>query len=200
MELPIIVKKKRNLIDKIIIGFFAILIFITFVSYIEKLQFRENLLLITFFLALTVHIIYDIYSITHRPFVEIGKISFSNNELFIYEGLSMQNIDFEEVEYLNFEINETSLDKYHKGLFNKKKNGYNNFIEIKKKDGFYIKYQTFIENVESIKVVEDFVNDSQRKVIKMVRNGKTVNSILSLHNLDYPKEYYNTSGKRNNYK
>jgi hypothetical protein len=195
MEL-LIVKRKMSLFDKLMWGIVIAMSIMTLISYIEGFEFKQNLFIITGGVISVFIFFGEIYYISHKPFLEQGKILFSDDELIIIEEAESQSIKFDNLEYLKFEINETSLDKYFRGLFNKKKDGDQNFIEVKQADGTYLKFNTYIENAEKIKEIDDFVLNSNREEIKLLRQGKVVKSILEFHYKDYPKQYFNTSGKR----
>jgi len=195
MEL-LIVNRKKTWFDKLLWGLFVIMSAITIVSFIENFALKQFFFVVTGAFIMITTILYEIYHINHKPFVELGRIVISKEDLIIHENSIDIRIRFEDLEYLKFEINETSLDKYFRGLFNKKKDGDGNFIEIKQSNGNYFKFNTYIENVEQIKEIDDFVKNSNRIELKLVRQGKIVKSILDLHYKDYPKHYFNTSGKR----
>lgn len=170
---------------------------VTIISYIENFALKETLFLSTGAFLMITTFSYEIYHINHKPFEELGRIEISKDEIVIKDNLINNRIRLEDLEYLKLEINETCLDKYFRGLFNKRKDGDKNFIEIKQLNGTYFKFNTFIENAEKIKEIDDFINHSNRVELKLLRQGKVVKSLLELHYRDYPKEYFNTSGKRN---
>lgn len=196
MELIITIRKK-SWFYKFLWGALILMSAITIISYIEDLAFKDTIFIVTGSFIMITTFYYEIYSIQHKPFEELGRITLSKEDVIIHEKLINKRIRYEELEYLKLEINETSLDKHFRGSFNKKKDGDKNYIEIKQLDGTYFKFNTFIENAEKIKEIDDFVNLSNRGELKLIRQGKVVKSILELHYRDYPKEFYNTSGKRN---
>lgn len=195
MEL-IITNRKNNWFDKFFLGIIIIMSAITLISYIENVSLKQHFFIVTIVFTIITKLFYFFYYLNKKPFEELGKVVFSKDDIFIQENLINQRFRYEDLEYLKLEINQTSLDKNFKSDLNRKKDGDMNFIEIKQVDGTYFKFNAYIENAEKIKEIDDFVNNSHIEKLKLLRQGKVVKSILEWHYKDYPKERFNTSGKR----
>lgn len=195
LSLSVIILQK-SWIERLIFWVIGILCTLTLIAYIEDFPIKQLLLLATFGTFSITSFYAEIRSMHYKPFKEIGIIKIDEQNITVQVKAAFQTIPLKEINKIRLEVNETALDWYPKGLFNRKKHGTNNFIEVRKQDDQYFKWQIYIENAEKITEVDTFISKHPSESIQCYRKGRKVNSILDEHYKSYPKEHFQTSGNR----
>lgn len=189
-----IVREDARLISKVIFYSFAFLILINFVLQLEKNAFRDIFLIISLTLIVGIYVIFDLVSLYKRNQI----LNFDSSIQLISEGIKIQireiieDYSLSELNSITFSINETSFDPYLKGLFNKRKNGMHNWIEIRTIDERYYKYQVYVDSGNEIEKLDAFLKELNDERIFVKRNGEKVKSIKEAHYRDYPLHYKDT--------
>lgn len=106
-----------------------------------------------------------------------------------------KDYSFEELSSIEIAINETNCDPNPRGTFNRRKEGINNWIEIKTRNADSFKWMIYVDSANEIEKLDFFLKELNIAHIYVKRNGERVSSIKEAHYRDYPSFYVDT--KRN---
>lgn len=196
VKFPLIFKRK-TVTYKIITGILIGLAAIAFIEALERNKYATDLLLITFFYFLASQFFLDIRSLRIKEYQVIGTAVLDQASIRIQTETINVEKNYSDVQSIKLEINETSRDpNFGKsfigmGLFNKKRDGVNNILTINTKENEEFNYRFFVEDIETIKLIDRFSKNLSFK-LTLMRNGKHIHSILDKHCESYPPEFINT--------
>lgn len=193
MVFPIVFERKP-LLGKILLYTLISSWAMTIILQIEKNPFKEVTFVIAMVVSIGVFVVGDLSARAMKRKVPV----YNSNLRVMHSGIQIQIEDnvqdyiFSELNSVTLEINETGFDPDPKGLVNQRRNGIENWVEIRTVDGEYYKYRIYVDSADEIERLDFFLEQVNEKKIVVKRSGEKVTSIKKAHYNDFPTHYKET--------